>query len=53
MVYVPDTRKIMSSYDVFLNENISSKLEYTSKPYAVAMGMQPAVSYISYASSSR
>ena len=33
IVYVPSTRKILSSYDVFLNESFSSELAYTSQPY--------------------
>ena len=34
LVYVPSTRKIISSYDVFFDESFSSALEYTSQPYS-------------------
>ena len=37
LVYVPSKRRIISSYDVFLNEIFSSALEYTSQPYSEAM----------------
>ena len=46
IVYVPSTRKIISSYDTFLNEIFSSTLAYTSQPYSEAMAMSLAVSYI-------
>ena len=45
-MYVPSTRKIISSYDVFFYEKNSSTLEYMSQPYAEAMSMRPSVSYI-------
>ena len=53
IVYVTSTRKIMSSYDVFLDESFSSALAYTSQPYAEAMDMRLTVSYIPCAASSK
>ena len=47
-MYVPSTRKIISSYDVFY-EFFSSALAYTSQPYSEAMYMHPAVPYTPYA----
>ena len=48
-MYVPHTRKIISSYDFVFDESVSSALAYTSQPYIEAMAMCPAVSYITYA----
>ena len=45
LVYVPHTRKIISSYDVVFDEIFSIKLAYKSQPYAEEMAMCPAVSY--------
>ena len=45
LVYLPSTRKIISSYDVLFDENISSALVYTSQPYSEAMAMRPAVTF--------
>ena len=53
LVYVPSTRKIISSYDVVFDEIFSSALEYTSQPYAKLMAMSPTVSYIPCATSSK
>ena len=44
-VYVPSTRKVISLYDVVFDESFSSALSYTSRPYAEAMTMRPAVTY--------
>ena len=33
LVYVPSTRKVISSYDVVFEESVSSALSYTSKNY--------------------
>ena len=33
LVYVPSTRKVISSYDVVFDEGFSSALAYTSRPY--------------------
>ena len=46
LVYVPHTRKIISSCDVVFDEMFSSVLAYTSQPYSEAMAMCPSVSYI-------
>ena len=46
LVYVPSTRKIISSYDVVFYESYSSTLAYTSQSYAEVMSMRPYVSYI-------
>ena len=53
LVYVPSTRKIISSYDVFFYESFSSALSYTSRPYSEALTMRPAVTYTKYATSSK
>ena len=45
-VYVPSTRKIVSSYDVFVDEKKASTLAYKSQPYSEVKAMRPAVSYI-------
>ena len=50
-MYVPSTRKIISSYDVVFDESFSSALAYTSRPYSEAMAMRPAVTYKLYATS--
>ena len=51
LVYVPSSRKIISSYDVVFDESFSSALAYTSRPYSEAMAMCPAVTYTLYATS--
>ena len=53
LVYVPSTRKIISSIDVRFDESFVSALSYTSRPYAEAMAMRPAVTYTPYATSSK
>ena len=53
LVYVPSTRKIISSYDFVFDESSSSALAYTSQPYPEAMAMRPAVTYTPCATSSR
>ena len=45
LVYVPSTRKIISSYDVVFDENFSSELAYTSHPYSEPMAICPTVMY--------
>ena len=52
-MYVPSTRKIISSYDVVFDECFSSALSYTSQPYAEAMAMRLDVSYTPYVTSSK
>ena len=53
IVYVPCTRKIISSYDVIFDESFSSAFTYTSQPYSEAMVMRPDVTYTPCATSSR
>ena len=53
LVYIPSTRKVILSYDVRFDENFVSALSYTSRPYAEAMAMRPAVTYTPYAKSSK
>ena len=45
LVYVPSTRKIISSYDVIFYESFSSALAYTSQPYSESMVMRVSVTY--------
>ena len=45
LVYVPSTRKVILSYDVRFDKSFSSSLSYTSRPYAEAMEMRPAVTH--------
>ena len=52
-MYVPSTRKIISSYDIIFDENFSSALAYTSQPYSEAMDMRTDVAYAPCATSSR
>ena len=51
LVYVPSTRKVISLYDVQFDKSFVSALSYTSRPYAEAMAMRPAVTYTPYATS--
>ena len=53
LVYVPSTRKIISSYDVVFGESLSSALAYTSQPHSEAMDMHPGMAYTPCATSSR
>ena len=52
LIYVPHTRKIISSYDVVFGDIFYSALVYTSQPYAEDMAMWLAVTYMPYATSS-
>ena len=52
-MYVPSTRKIISSYDVVFDKFLSSALAYTSQPYSEAMAMRPVVTYTPYGTSLR
>ena len=45
LVYVPITRKILSSYDVVFDESFSSALVYTSQPHSQVMTMRRSVKY--------
>ena len=47
-MYVPITRKTISSYDVVFDEVFPSTLLYTSSPYAEAMAMRTSVSFTPY-----
>ena len=53
LVYVLSTRKVISSYDVRFDESFVSALSYSSRPYAEAMAIRPAVTYTPYATSSK
>ena len=52
-MYVPISRKKISSYDVIFDENLSSALAYISQPYSESMDMRPDVIYTPCATSSR
>ena len=52
-MYVPITRKIISSYHVVFDERFSSALSYMSRHYSEAMAMYLEVMYTQYATSSR
>ena len=53
ILYVPCTKKIISSYNVVFDESCSSALAYTSQPYAEVMVMRPYMSYTYDATSLR
>ena len=53
LVYVPSTRKVIMSYDVRFDESFLSALSYSSRPYAEAMALRPAVTYTPYTTSSK
>ena len=53
LVYLPSTRKVISSYDVVFDESVSSALSYTSRTYSEAMAMRPEVMYTPYATYSK
>ena len=53
LLYVPSTRKIISSYDVVFCESFSSALAYKSLPYSEAMAMSLSVTYTPCATSPR
>ena len=53
LVYIPSTRKIISSSDVVFGKRLSTALAYTSRPYSEAMVIRPAVTYSPYATSSK
>ena len=52
-MYVPSTKKVISSYDVVLDEKNSSTLAYTSQQYSEAMDIRTAVTYTPYATYSK
>ena len=51
LVYVPSTKKVISSYDVVFDEKNPSVLSYTLQPYSEATAMHQAVTYTRYATS--
>ena len=51
LVYVPSTRKIISSYDVVFDESFSSVLAYPPQHYSEAIVMPLVVKYLSCATS--
>ena len=51
LVYIPSARKVILSYDVRFDESFVSALSYSSRSYAEAMAMRPAVTYTPYATS--
>ena len=53
LVYVPSTRKIISSYDFVFDESFSNALAYTSQLYSEAMEMRLDVTYAPCATSLR
>ena len=52
-MYVPSTRKTISSYDVVVDESFFSALAYTSQPYLKVMTMRPSITYTPCATSMR
>ena len=52
-MYMPSTRRVISSYNVVFDKSFSSALTYTSRPYSEVMAMRPAVTYTLYATSSK
>ena len=52
LVCVPSSRKIISSYDVVIDESCSSALSYTQQTYSEAMVMRPFITYTPCAKSS-
>ena len=53
LVYVPSTRKIISSYNFVSGESFPSALAYTSRLHSEAMAVRPEVTYTPYAKYSR
>ena len=53
LVYVPSTRKVISSYDVVFDEGVLGALAYTSRPYSEEMVMRQAVTYTPFSTSSK
>ena len=48
-MYIPSTRKVISSYNVVFDACFSRALAFTSRPYSEAMEMRPEVTYTLYA----
>ena len=51
LIYVPSTRKIVSSHDIVFDEKNSSAVAYTSHTYSEALLTRPSVLHIPYAPS--
>ena len=51
LVFIPSTRKIVSSYEIIFDETCSIGLAYTARPYSEALAMRLVVLYITYATS--
>ena len=51
LMYIPITRKIISSYDAASDERFYSELAYTLQPYSEAMDLRPPVTYTPCATS--
>ena len=45
LMYVPSTKKIISSYDFFSDESFFTTLAYTSQNYSETMALRPSVTY--------
>ena len=52
-MYIPSSREIISSYDVFFDESFTIVLAYTSQTYSEAIAIRLAVTYTPCATSSR
>ena len=52
LIYVPSTRKILSSHDVVFEITFSSALSYTPRPFSESLTTRPSLLYIPYAKSS-
>ena len=53
LVYVPSTKRIISSYHVIFDEIFFSTLSYMPQPYSKDMAVRPSVTYAPCATSSR
>ena len=53
ILYVPNIRKIISSYDVVFDESFPSSLTHTARPYSEAIAMRMAVIYTPYSKYSK
>ena len=53
LLYVPSTKKIISSYDAVFDEIFSSALAYTSQPYSEAMSVCTSITYTHCVTSSK
>ena len=48
LIYVPRTRKIISSCNIVFDESFSNALAYTSQPHSEDMDMRSDISYTYY-----